>query len=207
MTARRMFLKATRTALLIALIPGAAAAQVLTLAGRAVDAAGAPLAGIEVLMHRVDGAGGARLASATTDDQGAFSLTAEVVDDTAAVYFAATRFEGQLFIGPFVRAPFDDSVPYVLVVGGEPVDLGAPLPTAMPPVSPAPGPRRWALLLLPLTGLVGVGVWVLSRAGKPPERRRLLIRLASLDEQIAAEGSDPQLDRERERIAERLLYD
>ena len=194
-------------ALAIVWVPVSATAQNITLEGRATDPAGEPMAGLEVLMHRVDGGGGARLASAMTDSAGHFRLTAETVDDTAAIYFAAARYEGQLFIGPFVKAPFEDTEPYVLEVGGQPVDLGAPLPSAMPPVTPAPGPRRWALLLLPAIGLLGAGAWVVARSARPPERRRLLIRLAALEEQIAADGPDPSLDRERARLTERLLHD
>lgn len=181
--------------------------QQVTIAGRAIDPQGQPMVGIEVLLHRVDGSGGASLGSAPTDSAGAFSISAEAVADTAAVYFAAARLEGQLYIGPFVRDP-DGSSPYILTVGGEPVALGPVGPTAgMPPVSPGDSPRRQLLVLLPLIGLIGVAGWALARGARPPARRRTLVRIAEIDEAIAADGDDPRLASEREQLMERLLAD
>jgi len=183
---------------------GAQTTGSITITGRAISPQGGPVAGLEVLLHRVNAAGGAQLGSVTTDSTGAFSLTAQADPDTSAVYFAAARFNEELYIGPFVREP-DGSEPYMLVVGGEPVQLGAPIPTSMPPVAPGGSPRRQLLILLPMLGLLGVAAWAMIQAARPPTRRRALIRLAALDEQIGELGGDPQLESERERIMERLL--
>jgi hypothetical protein len=175
--------------------------------GRAIDPQGRPMADLEVLLHRVDAMGGSSLDATTTDSTGAFSVTADATVDTSAVYFAAARFDDQLYIGPFLREP-DGSTPYILVVGGEPVSLGDPAaPTMLPPVSPGDGPRRRLLVLLPLTGLLGVAAWALARGVRPDARRRAIMRIAVIDEDLARDGADPQLESERDRLMERLLTD
>jgi len=181
--------------------------------GHAVDPQGQALAGIEVLLHRVDSSGGAPLGAATTDSAGAFSISAEASADTAAVYFAATRFEEQLYIGPFIREA-DTGVPYTLVVGGEPMSLGPAIPggpamgpASLPPVSPGGGPRRSVLILLPLIALLGVAGWAFGRSTRPPVQRQTLIRLASIDEELELDRENLELGRERARLMERLLAD
>lgn len=191
--------------LLCGALPSAAqTTRTVTIAGHATNPQGGPVAGLEVLLHRVDESGGARLGSTTSDSTGAFSISAEAVADTTAVYFAAARFNGELYIGPFVREP-DGSEPYTLEVGGQPVDLGPPIPSQMSPVAPGGGPRRQLLILFPLVGLMGVAIWAVAKAARPPSRRRALVRLAALDEELAGAGSDPHLENERARIMERLL--
>ena len=182
--------------------------QDFRIAGHAIDPQGQPMVGLEVLLHRVDEGGGASLGSATTDSTGAFSISAEAVADTQAVYFAAARLDGQLYIGPFVREA-DGSQPYMLVVGGEPVSLGPVMPqtTTMPPVSPGGGPRRQLLVLLPLLALLGVSGWALAKGAGPPARRRTLMRVAIIDEELEQSPSDPRLEAERNRLMEQLLSD
>lgn len=209
----RHFARTFAAPVLLLLAAASAHAQTATqqsvrIAGHAIDPQGQPLPGLEVLLHRVDEAGGASLGSATTDSTGAFSLSAEAVADTQAVYFAAARLDGQLYIGPFVRDP-DGSTPYMLVVGGEPVSLGpaTSMPATMPPVSPGGGPRRALLVLLPLLALLGVAAWALAKSARPPARRRALMRVATIDEEIEHAGSDPQLEAERRKLMEQLLSD
>ena len=201
----------TSSALILLLLAAASAnaqaASSVTIAGHAIDPQGQPMAGLEVLLHRVDGSSGSSLGSAVTDSVGAFSITAEAVADTQAIYFAAARIDGELYIGPFVRQPTGTGAPYMLVVGGEPVSLGPAMPGALPPVSPGGGTRRQLLVLLPLIGLLGVAGWALTRGRRPPARRRTLIRVAAIDEDLDQDGSDPELESERARLVERLLAD
>lgn len=209
----------TSSALILLLLAAASAnAQAtssVTIAGHAIDPQGQPMAGLEVLLHRVDGSSGSSLGSAVTDSVGAFSITAEAAADTQAIYFAAARVDGELYIGPFVRQPTGTGAPYMLVVGGEPVSLGpampgavpSAVPGALPPVSPGGGTRRQLLVLLPLIGLLGVAGWALTRGTRPPARRRTLTRLAAIDEDLGQDGSDPELESERARLVERLLAD
>jgi len=175
--------------------------------GRAIDPQGQPVADLEILLHRVDAAGGSSLGATTTDSTGAFSVSAESPVDTSAVFFAAARYNDGLYIGPFLRET-DGGTPYILVVGGEPVNLGAPGgATMLPPVSPGEGPRRQLLVLLPLTGLLGVAAWALARGVRPDARRRAIMRIAAIDEDLAEGGADAQLQSERDRLMERLLTD
>lgn len=192
-------------ALLVAVLAAQATAQDrVVLQGRAIDPEGRPVAGAEIVLHRVGGGGGTRLATDTSDADGAFALIAAEAPDTASVYFAATRREGQLFVGPFVRPPFDDA-PYELTVGGQPFTMDTPVPaTAMPPAVRAPSNRRGALILLPVLGLIVAAAFALSRLGGRPERR-LLLQLAVIDEEAGSAPLTPERQRERDRIVERLL--
>jgi hypothetical protein len=201
-----------RRAVLFALLFMAGAANLgaqnasIALRGQAVNPQGQPLAGVLVVMHRVGAAGGAQLARDTTDATGAFSLTATDPVDTAAVYVAAARSDGQLYIGPFVRAPGDNA--YRLEIGGQPVALDAPITpgAGAAPLTPAPAARSpWRFALVPGVALLALAAFMAFRSSRPSTRRRLLIRLAAVDEDLAAGGAEPLRKRERERILERLL--
>jgi hypothetical protein len=181
----------------------------IRIGGRAVDTTGAPVPGIDVVLHRFSMAtGGALLGSMTTDSAGRFLLTVSEAADTSAVYFAASRVDGQLYIGPFIRAPGADD--YQLVIGGEAISLGdatgMPM-TGIDPATTAAPPRNWSAPLLPAAALLALAAWALALAARPQRRRRLLIRLATLDEEMAESGVDSQRQRERDRILDRLLAD
>jgi hypothetical protein len=193
------------TVLLAATATEAQNATTVTITGIVTDPQGAPVPDLHVLLHRVAGAGGASLGSALTDSTGAFSISAEAVSDTSAIYFAAARLDGELYIGPFVSEP-DGSTPYVLVVGGDAVPIGPAMNPPLPPVSPGGGPRRQLLVILPLLALLGVATWAIMRGVRPPPERRALVRLAMIDEELAGSG-DAQLERERVRLMEQLLAD
>jgi hypothetical protein len=177
--------------------------------GLAVDTAGRPVTGIDVVLHRYSMAtGGALLGSVTTDSTGRFVLRATEALDTSAIYFAAARVEGELYIGPFVRAPGDDA--YEIVIGGEPFALGDPSGVPLTDdatVATPPRARNWSAPLLPAAALLALAGWMLVHANRPLRRRRLLVRLATIDEELAEVGQDPQRGRERERLLDRLLSD
>jgi hypothetical protein len=102
-----------------------------------------------------------------------------------------------------LRAPVPDSNEYVLEVGVAANALGAANPTAAPPTT-LPGsavgtPRRWLLLLVPISGLAGILLWGLARAAGPPEERRILIRLAELDNEWAGHTNETELAEYRRR--------
>jgi hypothetical protein len=168
------------------LVPFApAAGQESVLAGRALDAGERPVAGLEVMLHRVTPAGGATIARDTTAADGGFTLRAEASDDDP-VYFVAARFEGQIQIGPMLRMPFPESG-YVLRVGA---------PSGPP--APAAGRAAWIVGVLAVLGMAIVfGV-------RPPSRRRLLLQLARLEEARAAGIDDGARARQRARIRTRL---
>lgn len=192
---------------------GPVVAQTVSLRGRAVDPQGAPVAGLEVLLHRVAGGSGANVARDTTAEDGSFILTAENAAQDSAVFFAAARYRNELFVGEFVRPPFDPASSYTLVVGGQPFSLDSPLPigNSPAPATQSPGRSSWILLLVPVGALAAVVYAGATRSSRPPRHRRLLIRLAAFDEDRAAavdSGGGPTNEtasRERERIMEQLL--
>lgn len=186
------------------------AAQDVTVAGRVIDAAGDAVAGQTVVLHRVTPEGGALLAQDTTDTQGMFALAAADATRDDGVFFVAARYEGELYIGPLLRPPLPEPGAYVLQVGvpGSALsNVGGTLPAAVPPGSATGSSRRWLLILPPLLGLLGLGVWALVRAAGPPARRRLLIRVADLDnEWETAPDPDrrPAYEDERRRLIEQI---
>jgi hypothetical protein len=208
--------RARPTALIAVLLSLAAvpvsAQQGTALRGRAVDPEQRPVANAEVVLHRVGGAGGARLAVDTTDAAGNFELISAEAPDPAAVYFAATRRDGQLYVGEFVRAPLESAVPYELLVGGQPFSMDTPVPSDVTfgETAAAPGgpiSRRFVLMLVPLLGLLGFAGWLLSRGVRSEFNRKLLLRVAVLDEEAGPNGLEPTRQRERDRLLERLLAD
>jgi hypothetical protein len=195
-------------ALLASSASGAAAAvQQPELRGRVVDGAGRPVAGIEVALHRVTTAGGATVARATTDDDGTFVLP--IADGGAgddAIYFAATRLDGRLYIGQFFRG--DPPVgTYEIFASGPGVQGAGQAPLGLPlPGAGQAGPPRWPLvggvaLLLALGG----GLAIRSATGEARRARRqrtLLLEIASLDEDLARRGGTTDPD-EHERYLRR----
>ena len=183
-------------------VTGIRAQEPVVISGRVVDEAGEPVADLEVLLHRVAGQSGSRIADARSAEDGTFTFTVTGEHPDGAIFFATARFNEQVYIGPFLEPPLDPAAPYEVVVGGEPISFET---TPMPPsgmpaqVRPPASPRRWALAIIPLGALLGVGAAALARRGKR-SRRDLLIRLAALEEEAAANGDTDDLRRERARI-------
>jgi len=178
-------------------------AQGVTIAGRVVDGEGRAVADQAVVLHRVTPQGGTLLANARTDGDGRFTLQANEAAQDSAVYFVASRYHELLYIGPMLRAPVPESNEYVLEVGVAENALGAAGPSAGPPAalpgSAAGTPRRWLLLLVPIGGLAGIFMWGLVRALGPPEDRRILIRLARLDNEWAGRADQADVAEYRQR--------
>jgi hypothetical protein len=164
------------------------------LVGLVIDADGEPVAAVPVALHRVTGGGGALVDNVTTDDHGRFRIAVPDADPDA-VLFVAARYRGELYIGPALRAPFPEDADYVLQVGVEETSAAAimratePAPVAMrPPASPL----RWGIAVAVFAALAAVSFLLIRRARGPDARRRLLIRIAELDnayERDVANGS------------------
>jgi hypothetical protein len=184
----------------------AQAADGAVLRGIVLDETGAPSAGVPVALHRITDAGGGLVENATSDEAGRFEL--RLADEALdAVYFVAARYREELYIGPTFRPPFPEASDYVVQVGLEEASASALLRGTDVTIAPPPSPWRWALLgVLILAFLIGAAVLVRRVVGPAP-RRRLLIRIAELDEALA--GSDDQAETdarqlERDRLFERL---
>jgi len=219
--------------------PAAAAAQApgtpapatapATLHGTVVDSAGKPVAGQKLTLHRVNATGGAMVDSATSDDQGRFTVHVPAERDTSAVFFAATRWQGQLYIGTPFKPPVPEGGRYTVVVGVNPVNMGpaaaggaagAGMETGPAGGTGAPAPSaldssaatRWFLaVILALVALGAIGYALLGalRERGRERRRQLLARLAALDEraQVARGEEAARLQRERAELVAELTGD
>lgn len=214
-SARQPGLALAAVALLALAHAAAAQAPAPPLAGQVVDSVGKPIPDQHVTLHRVDQSSGAMVDSAVSDAGGRFTVhlpTMAVAQDTGAVYFVATRWQGQLYIGaPFKRAAAPTSA-YVVTVGVNPVQMGPVggegAGGSMPATPSAPtssgNTGRW--FLASILGLVALGavlyaLIVGTRERSAVRRRVLLARIAELDER--AENVTPDEEaRLREQRAE-----
>jgi hypothetical protein len=196
----------------IAMLPAAAAAQQeLTVSGRVIGADTMPMAGQPVMLHRVDAAGGATIAEDVTAADGTFRMGAPASADAEAVYFVASRLDGELYIGPPFRATDESAANQLLQVGVPAMSATALLEGQQAPVVGAPmrrpaTPSNWLLLIVPLVGVAAAALWMLIPRGTIPEQRQLLIRVAELDERLAAAppGQRETLRAERDQLMARL---
>jgi hypothetical protein len=183
-------------ALAAALMPALATAQEVR--GVALDPYGQPIPGVVVALHRVGDMGaGANVASVTTDAEGRFEFRVEEAD--SALYFAAMRYEGSMYIGPAAMAGLERVTGYQLVA--DPAAEAGAVATALagqgagaaqPAAATRDGP---AGAIAGDTALLVVGVLALAVAGMfmaaaPPYRRRrtrdAVLELATIEEELAA---------------------
>lgn len=180
----------------------------ITIRGRILGPDNVPLPNQPVVLHRVQAAMGATISDAVTTLDGSFVLSIPVPTDTGAVYFVATRYQGELFIGAPFRAGQEDALHQVIQVGvpgtsatamleggAVPQALGRPLTN-----------RNWLLLVIPLIGVAAVAVYALVPRTRMPRDRAMLIRIAELDERMSAApvGQRASLLEERTRLAAQL---
>ncbi|MGH7505850.1 MAG: hypothetical protein ACRELX_09370 [Longimicrobiales bacterium] len=156
--------------------------------GVVLDASGAAIAGLDVVLHRVTAGGGVVVAESRTGDDGGFLM--QLADSAGSgVYFVAVRYEGQLHIGPMIRPPFPAGSEYVVRVGVDPTESASGTRVqASRQEDSSVGP---ALVLGLLGGCVAAAIALAAR--RPTARRRLLIRLAREEERAAAGGPAPRV--------------
>jgi hypothetical protein len=174
------------------------------LKGRVVDPQGKPVPSIEVTMHAVTDVEGGDVGADTTDANGGFLM--KVPDVPNAVIFVAVVYNGQLFMGDMLRAPFSLKQDYVVQVGVNPIEIGPPPPTA-PAVSPEEQKRDRsagiAVILATLAVIAALVSIVLSR--RAPVQRRWLVELARLEDDLEANPNpDASLTKRRNELRERL---
>ena len=198
-------------ALLWAAIAGDAAAQAAAgaVAGRILGPDNAPLGGQAVVLHRVQEASGATVSQAVTAGDGRFTLALPTSTDTAAIYFVATRYEGELYIGAPFRAGEQNPAGEVIQVGIPGTSATAMLGggATMPQTVGRPlTSRNWLLLVIPLLGVAAVALYALIPRRRLPEDRALLIRIAELDERMSSmtAGERHSLLEERSRLTTQL---
>lgn len=157
---------------LIVLLAGQLGAQ-NTINGRVLDETQSPVAGVEVLLHRVTTASGGPVAADTSDPAGAFQLTAPPDADSAALYFVAVQADGELFMGELQRLPFPTDLEYIVEAGNQPVRFDPP------PL--APEERRAGLFVIVAGVLIVAAVLTYVIRRRPPAYRRMLVELATTD--------------------------
>lgn len=192
---------------------GPATAQELT--GVALGPDGDPLADVPVVLHRVGGGGGAFVATDTTNDEGGFRFQLE---PDSAVYFAALRYDGRMYIGPAAHAGGEPVSGYLLRV--DPSTEAGAVASALSGQAPAPAPAMparqtasgdsdlGAFLLVGLLALAAVGAFLFA-APRYRHRRTQdgVIELASLENALADADSDDERARlraARDRLREQL---
>lgn len=211
----RPFVLLTLAALLPLLAPGARAQDVpgISVRGVVLGPDNAPLPQQRVVLHRVDSSSGNTIAEAQTADDGTFVLTAPASADTSAVYFVASRYDGELYIGaPFREA--EGGLNQVLQVGIPAMSATSMLedassggPGFAPPIERPATTGGWMLLLIPLLGVVAVAAYALVPRARIPQERALYIRVAELDERLetAPPGQRDALLKERADAIAQLL--
>ena len=186
-------------------LSSAAAAQQNTIVvrGRVLGPDNNMLAAQRVVLHRVDSSGGSTVAEDTSAADGRFELRVAASADTGAVYFIASRYQEELFIGPPFRPQAADTAEQFLQVGvpGTSADqlLRGDAPGAESTGRPATT-RSWILLLIPLLGVVAVSLYALLSRNRISPERSLLIRVAELDERMTV-ATEAQLETMRDERA------
>lgn len=179
--------------------------------GRILGPDNAPIPGQTVVLHRVQAAAGATVGETVTADDGTFALEVPAASDPEALYFVATRYAGELYIGAPFRAGEQDPAGQTIVVGVPGTSASALLEggaTSMMPqaVGRPVTNRNWLLLVIPLVGVAAVAIYTLVPRSRVPPDRALLIRIAELDERMstAPDTSRASLLEERSRLRQQL---
>jgi hypothetical protein len=157
-------------------LPGAAQ-QVIR--GR-VFAGAQPVPNQPVSLHRVTATGGATLAVDTTADDGLFEMRYEP-GAGEAVFFVATRYEDQLYIGETFRQPFQGEYRVPVGPGATPIDLSATSGPAQPPAPQNDSSRTAGMMVILVSAIVLGGLVLLAARPRAANTRRLLVEIADLD--------------------------
>jgi len=171
---------------------------------------GQPAADVPIALHLITETGGALVEEVASGVDGRFTIAAPDGPEDA-LYFVAARYEGELYIGPTFRPPFPTDSEYVVQVGVEETSAARMARGVSPDavfVRPPASPWRWGIAFAVFVTLALVVTMLLLRARGPQPRRRILIRIAELDEDHEVGGADGAADDEyvaqRTELIERL---
>jgi hypothetical protein len=181
------------------LLPVLLHAQSPALRGQVVDPEGQAVAGITVSLHRVTDGGGAEVGRAVSDQEGRFEI--DLSSGGEGVYFAATRFEGALYMGEPFRTLAEVSEDYRIVIGVGGVAGGL---AQQPPIGSTDQRPGWAgLLLFAIIGIAAVALPLRRARRGPLAVRTLLAEIAELDEGHTSLAAEAKKAAEGEYLAAR----
>jgi hypothetical protein len=166
--------------LIVPFLSAAATVQSPTLRGKIVDPEGRPVTGLPVSLHHVSETGGVEGGSAVTDREGHFEIDLdETGGDEGGVYFAASRFDGSLYMGEPFRTVAEIPDPYQIVIGIGGIGGGPAMPM---PSGESDSRGLGIVILVAALGLVAVLIPFWRGRRGPRAVRALLAELAELDE-------------------------
>lgn len=172
--------------------------------GKVIDPAGKPVGNMVVMLHAVEESSGNEIDKDTSAADGTFNVGVESIDPNA-VYFVAVVYNGQLFMGDLMRAPFPQTQDYIVQVGVNPVDLSGA--ADVPEVTPEEkkSDRTAGIAVVIAAGILIGGILFFGLKRRPPARRRWLVELARLEEELAADpGNRDTLQKRRAELRTRL---
>jgi hypothetical protein len=189
---------------LLLLATSAVAQQQSTIPGRVLDKDGNPVKGVEVILHKITEQNGSEVDNDTSDADGSFQVEAKDLNENA-VYFVGVIWQQQLYMGDLMRPPFPIDQEYVVRVGVNPVDLsGEP---AAPQVTPqeAKKNRTAGTVVIIVAALIVAAIIYTLINRRPPARRRWLVELARLEDELASDPDESGvLKRRRMELRTRL---
>lgn len=188
--------------LLALLLPTGLSAQNPRLRGVVTDPEGLPVAGITVSLHRVsEQGGGEEVGRDVTGEDGRFEIVIGADHREGGVYFAATRFEGTLYMGEPFRSLADlpDGFDYPIIIGSGGITAG---PAVQQPPAPPPSDGRGLVLIIAAAALLAISLPFL-RSRRKDNAREVLAEIARLDEEFAARPGGPSPESDPEYIAAR----
>ena len=133
-----------------------------------------------VSLHRVTSTGGSTLATDTTADDGLFEMRYDP-GVGEAVFFVATRYEDELYIGETFRQPIGGEYRVAVGPGATPINLGTATGPAQPPRPPEKSTRTAGMMVIVVATLVLGGIVLLAARPRAANTRRLLVQIADLD--------------------------
>jgi hypothetical protein len=114
-------------------------------------------------------------------------------------------WNGKLYVGDMMKPPFPSNTGYVVQVGINPIEAGAPAASQPAPVAPAPeSDRKAGIVVVIVSALAIATVLYFALRRRPPARRRWLLELARIEDEIEADGANETLQQRLAELRERL---
>ena len=190
--------------LLILLFAARSAFAQSSISGKVLDPQGNPVGNIEVLLHAVEEKSGNEIDKDTTRVDGTFTVSVKTIDPNA-VYFVAVVWKDNLYIGDLMRAPFPTGQDYIVQVGVNPVDLSPAAAGTQVTPEEQKHDRKAGIIVVAIAALLIALVTAFALRRRPPARRRWLLELARLEDEMDGQSDvAPALKKRRAELRARL---